>query len=729
MSKLPTRYEQPAFRTLEEMLVRSSEVVEPPERLTISEAAVRYVKIREKNYTGPWSADRTPYLVEPQNLLASLDYTSMIFAGPARCGKSQMLLNWIAYTAKCDPMDMMVLHMTTGTGRDWSLSALAKLFRNSPELAATLKPGRQNDNVFDKEFLSGMRLTIIHPSISELSGKTVGRNWAVDYDRLDPDVDNEGDPFTLLAKRATTLKRYGMTVAESSPGFEILDPTWRPSTPHEAPPTEGILSLYNGGDRRRWHWRCPQCNDPFEGTFKLLSYPDSDDPMECAEQVRMICPSCGFPMLPDMQYEMNLTGKWLREGEVWLPDGTVAGKARRSHRASYWLQGVAAGFTNWGELVQKYVEAHQEFTRSQSEEKLKVVTNTDLGLPYLPKAMTSVRTTEGLRDRAEAYNERAQVPIGTAFLMSMIDVQGGARSCFVVHTFGITPVLMENGVWSYDIYHVDMWKIRKSNRRDADGESLRIDPASYPEDWDCLIDDVLKRKYPLADGSGRMMKVKLVGCDSGGAASSLNKSSGNAPVVSVTSNAYDFYRRLFKMDMQFALQFCLLKGSPSLSGSRPDIYRTFPDSGQKSQFAVARGDVPVWLVNSNAVKDTASNMLARLTPGGRVHFPIWYDDNGNLVDTGWLYSQLTTEVRTAKGWVNPSRRKNEAFDLLSYCIAFLKSPDIRINDIDFNKPPSWANPDWDKNTLVVTIKDGKEESVSKPVSVKSRLSQLGKLLS
>ena len=31
---------------------------------------------------------------------------------------------------------------------------------------------------------------------------------------------------------------------------------WIPESLHEAPPTRGILSLYNGGDRRRWYWRC-----------------------------------------------------------------------------------------------------------------------------------------------------------------------------------------------------------------------------------------------------------------------------------------------------------------------------------------------------------------------------------------------------------------------------------------------------------------------------------------
>lgn len=727
MSRPMERYRPATYKTLEEMIVAASVAIEPPERLTVSEAAEKYVVIREKNFTGYWSSDRTPYMVKPQDVLASLEYDSMAFVGPARSGKSQGLLNWLGYTAKCDPMDMMVLHMTQSTARNWSLSDLAKLFRNSPELKATLRPGRQQDNVFDKEFLSGNRLTIVHPSITELSGKTVGRLWAMDYDRLPLDIDGEGDPFTLLKKRAQTLKRFGMTVAESSPGHPVLDPKWMPSSPHEAPPCAGILSIYNSGDRHRWYWQCRACREAFEPDFKLLNYPLSCDPMESAEQVVMGCPHCGNVMTPEMQYELNLGGQWLREGEHWNPDGTITGKGRRSKTASFWLKGPAAGFTTWKELVLKYLEAEQDFERSGNEEKLKAVINTDLGLPYTPKSVQNARLPETLKSRAETYNQKGEVPAGVAFLMSMIDVQAGGRPSFVVHTFGIAPIRMENGLWATDIFHVDMWKIRKSKRVGKDGERELIDPASFPEDWDCLIDEVLDKQYPLSDGSGRFMKVKLVGCDSGGAASTTNQKRRNddEPVVSVTSNAYAFWRRLRDLGSGYQSRFNLLKGAPSRTGSRPDLYRTFPDSQQKSKFAIARGDVPVWLINSNSVKDQASNMLGRTEPGGQVHFPIWHDELGNLIDTDWLYSQLTTEIRDTKGWSNPSKRKNEAFDLIAYCIAFLRHPDIRANVINWDAPASWCDTDWDKNTMVFSVKDGKLKQNYVGKSASEILSKLG----
>lgn len=694
-----------SYQTLQQLVVAATEAIEPPERLTVSEAAKKYVKIKEKNYSGPWLEDKTPYLTEPQDVLTSLDYTGMVFVGPARTGKSQMWLNWMSHSAICDASDMMLVQISQGRAREFSLSDLRKHFRNSPDVSAKLVPGRVNDNVYDKTFISGMRVTIVHPSINEFSGKTVGRNWAMDYDRLPLSIDGEGDAWTLLSKRAETLGRYGMTVVESSPGFDVNDAKWIPQSPHEAPPCEGILSLYNMGDRRRRQWECPQCHGKFEPDFSLFNYPDSADPHEAAEAVTMICPHDGFPMTPDMRHELEHGGRWIREGEIWLPDGTVTGTPRRSDIASFWLKGPSAAFNTWPKLVLSYLNAKADFERTGSEEKLRAVTNTSFGLPYTPKRLEAGRMPDELKARAHNYNVRGEVPPGVRFLMTTIDVQAGGRPAFVVHTFGIAPVQMEGGAWSFDIYHVDMWKITKSRRLDADGERKPIDPAAYKEDWHVLIDEVIEREYPLGDGSGRFMKSRLVACNSGGAASAaavrLNKAL-DGPTVSVTSNAYDFWRYLRLHDPEqrgYHGKFHLLKGEPHRSAGL--IHRTLPDSQQKDKFAIARGDVPVWAINSNPAKDQVAALLGRTEPGGQIHFPQWFEEDGSPENIDWLYTQLTAEVREAAGWRNVARRKNEALDLLAYCLAFFWHPSIRADKKDFwINPPPWAE-EWERNDHVI----------------------------
>lgn len=45
----------------------------------------------------------------------------------------------------------------------------------------------------------------------------------------------------------------------------------------------------------------------------------------------MLCPSGnGCVLSPEMKFQMNKNGRWIREGETWNEDGTITGRARRS---------------------------------------------------------------------------------------------------------------------------------------------------------------------------------------------------------------------------------------------------------------------------------------------------------------------------------------------------------------------------------------------------------------
>ena len=675
------KFKEPVYQTIEQMVAAVSAAVRPPERITVSQAAEKYRYLNNPgSYVGEWQNSKTPYLCEPMDTFTSLDYTGVVFVGPARTGKSDMFFNWLGHTAICDPSDMMMVHMTQNTARDWSQGDLRKVFRHSPKIGATVAPGRQNLNVHDIKFISGMRLLVKWPTISELSGKTVRYVWLNDYDRGEEIIEKEGIKWDLAKKRTTTFKRFAMTVAESSPGRDISDPQWMPRTPHEAPPTGddktpgGILALYNRGDRRRWHWRCPQCKGTFEPDFELLEYPQSSDPMECAANVHMICPHDGFPLTPDMQYEMNLGGRWVKEGQIWMPDGSMVGPARQTDIASFWLKGPAAAFTTWNDLVLKYETARQEFEVNGNEDPLRGTVTLDQGRAYLPKSREAARLPETLKARAEDWGgspEAPVVPHGTRFLIATVDVQKGA---FVVQVHGFGA----NG----DTWIVDMFRITKSERNDVDGHPERIDPAGHPEDWHVLLEKVILRTYPLADDSGRRMMIKVTGCDSGGR-------------EGVTANAYAFYRWLRDQGEGHHARFALVKGVDS-KAAQQRVKLEYPDSGQRGINAVARGDVPVHMLSSNLLKDQASAMLNRDKPGtekvgGMIHFPKWAPE--------WLYKQLTAEVKTSKGWENKSGRRNEAWDLLYYALGLAIYHPISWERINWDDAPGWAA-EWDQNDLV-----------------------------
>lgn len=680
------------YKSLGELVSSVAAMVRPPERLTVAEAAETYVFLNNPgSYVGQWDNSFAPYLVEPMEVLTSDQFQGMIFAGPVRAGKSAMCLNWITHSAICDPADTMVVHMTQNSARDWSQGDLRKAIRNTPILQDAVMPGRQNQNTHDIRFKSEMLLLVKWPTISELSGKTIPRLWLIDYDRMPQDVAKEGSPYDLASKRAVSFRRYGMTVAESTPGFEVTDPKWIKQTPHQAPPTLGILSLYNRGDRRRWYWRCVHCGQPFEPDFSLITYPDTKDINEAAEGAAMVCPHCGALHMPEQKHECNLGGKWVPDNMRLLPDGSLEGRPLKTNIASFWLKGPAAAFASWESMVSNYLRAEQEYLSTGSQEALKVTTNTDQGLPYTPKGLADERLPEGLKDRAVPLVQ-GEVPLGVRYITTTIDVQ---KNSWVVQVHGHKE--------GDDVVIIDRFKVIKSNRLDPDGERYWVNPGAYPEDWDLLTEQVLLASYPLSDGSGRRMAVKAVACDSGGR-------------EGVTVNAYEYWRRLRDdpEGRQLHRRFRLVKGA-SRKGA-PRVKLSYPDSSRADKKAGARGEVPVLILNTDLIKDAVDQRLNRTDPkGGMYIFPEWLED--------WWYKELVAEQRSPQhGWANPGRRRNEAWDLLCYDYALGISTIINAEHIDWAKPPSWAS-DWDTNDLVMG--ENVEHIFEVPEKISYNLDQLG----
>mgnify|MGYP000892806609 CR=1 FL=1 len=699
------------YPSLEYIVAEAASGLRPAELLTVTEAGEKYHIIRQPgSHNGPWSRNRTPYMVEPQDILTSIDHEAMIFAGPARTGKSIALTNWVAHTVKCDPADMMVVHMAQHTAREWVKSDLEKSITNSPEIARELSPGRNDDNIFDKQFRSGMRLIVTWPTIRNLSAKTIPRSWLMDRDRMDDDIDKEGDPFDLAKKRSQTFGRFGMTAAESSPGREVINPRWLPKTPHEAPPCTGILGLYNLGDRRRWYWACPDCEEAFEPDFPLLHWTETEDIAAAAASVYMVCPHCGSVIGPDQKDALNSAGRWVRDGMIWYPARDVI-EARPGmtpaggKMASFWLKGPAAGFQTWAGLVENWLKAEKAYKETGDETKLKATTNTDQGHPYISRARLSERMPDEVRQKAEdwgATEEDPTVPEGVRFLIATVDVQ--ARS-FVAQVHGFTL--------DGDVFVVDAFKLRISDRPDGDGRFLPVEPPVFAEDWKLLTEKVINKTYPLADDSGRRMRVLLTGCDSGGRDGS-------------TANAYAYWRGLKAAGGGLHRKFALVKGNPLPKA--PRAFTTWPDSNKTGKLAVARGDVPVMMLGSNDLKDQVAALLNRRTskdeaPGGKLRYPTWLPD--------WFATQMTNEVRTEKGWLNPASRRNEAWDLAYYAVGLAVRPYEQLapwGQIQWEKLcllgeddalPLWAE-EWDINPLVFDP-GAPEESV--PL-VKSPLSRL-----
>lgn len=638
-------------------------LLKPPRRMKVSEAVAEYMRVPVGGGNSvKWDENTAPYILEPMNCLNSREYDAVVFVGPARTGKTVGLIDgWITYAIICDPSDFLLVQLTQEKASEHSRKRLDRTFRCSPEIAKRLSPRKNDNNVHDKYFRAGNLLKIGWPSINVLSSSDYKYVALTDYDRWPDDVDGEGDGFSLASKRTTTFMSAGMTLVESSPGKDIVDLKHHPKSTHEAPPTTGILSLYNRGDRRRFYWQCPSCSEWFEPSMaNMVGYRDDTDYVKASEKARLQCPHCQTLIEPDKKRALNIGGKWLKEGQTIDKNGVIHGEGRNSRIASFWLEGPAAAYQTWAQLTYKLLTAEYEFEMTGSEETLKAVTNTDCGLPYLPRSALEQRRSDELMERREETEKRT-VPYGCRFLLAAVDVQGGRNRRFVVQIVGYG----ENS----ERWLIDRYNIKSSMRSNSDGESLPIDPSAYPEDWDLLISDVLNKQYRIDGLEGGFMPILAMAVDSGGE-------------DGVTDNAYKFWRRCKRDGLSRRVY--LVKGDSTKRQKL--ITRTYPDNTSRSdRHAKARGDVPLYLLQTDQLKDRISNALSRETVGANyIHFPAWIGE--------WFFDELTYEERGQDGkWRKPGKGNNEAFDLFCYAhaIAILRGYE-RIKWGDEDNVPHWA---------------------------------------
>jgi len=653
-----------------------SEIIRAPRRMLMADAVKQFMRVpMGAGNSVPWDPLVAPYVIEPMNCLASREYDAVVFIGPARTGKTIGLIDgWVVYNIVCDPSDMLVIQVSEEKAREHSKKRLARTFRVSEEVAKRLSPNRNDNNVYDRTFLAGNYLKLGWPSVNIMSSSDYKCVALTDYDRFDEDIDGEGDAFSLASKRTTTFMSAGMTLVETSPGRDITDVKWRRRSLHEAPPCTGGMSLYNRGDRRRWYWPCPHCGEYFQPIGDAVAgYRDIEDPVLASEAAFIECPHCAGRIEGTQKRELNGRGVWLRDGETISKDGARGGEPRRSRIASFWMEGPAAAYQTLTQMVYKLLTAEQDYETTGSEETLKTVINTDWGQPYLPRSAMDQRRGDELMARAEVMEKRF-VPPQVRLIVASVDVQAGKKRRFVVQIVGYG----QHG----ERWVIDRYNIRTSLRCNADGEALPVDPGGYIEDWDLLITDVLNKEYRLMGDPARTMPVMCMGVDSGGE-------------DGVTDNAYKFWRQCRKDGL--GKRVYLFKGDST--ARKKLVTRTYPDNTNRSdRKAGSRGDVPLYFLQTDQLKDRIHNALRREEPGPNyIHFPDWLGE--------WFYDELTYEERGPDGkWKKPGKGANEALDLMCYChaLVILRGYE-RIKD--WSNPPAWARPQTLSKTATAAISE------------------------
>jgi phage terminase large subunit GpA-like protein len=293
------------------------------------------------------------------------------------------------------------------------------------------------------------------------------------------------------------------------------------------------------------------------------------------------------------------------------------------------------------------------------------------GEPFAAPARLGSVDAAVLADRADPALRLGVVPEGVRFLTAWADAQG-SRFEWLVRGWG-------GGGASWVI----------------DRRVMPAEPGTNPEDWDDLLDRLQDTVYPLADGSGRGMRIRAAGTDSQG-------------VPGVTEQAYAAWLRRRKAGK--AVKLGLLEGRdvwnlvPTRGASAraaPRIQLVYPNTQRKDRKVASRGQMPLLVFNPNGAKDALVAQLALMPPaGGAVAFPAALRSEAPPHD---FFEQLAAEQRdpVTGGWSKIELHgRNEVMDMMvgTEILARLHG----LHRIDWERPPSWAA-GWETNSMVVVM--------------------------
>lgn len=505
----------------------------------------------------------------------------------ARVGNTKIMLAAIGYFAEHKRRNQAMWQPTDEDRDEFVKSELDPMLRDVKTMQRVFPQylARHKDNTLQQKRFLG--------SVLYLRGGKAAKNYrriSVDVayideaDAFDGDVEKEGDPITLAAKRieGATFPKLVVGSTPKLKGFSLVDER------------ASIAAA-----RMRFVVPCPECGD-----FHPIVWGGKDETTgfkwqrteageALPETVRHLCPHCGALITQGQYLSVADRGFYLSEDGALTLDaagvfrdqaGAAVPPPRHVAFVDVWTAYSPAA--SWPAIVRDFIAAHEK-AQTGDNAKLKTFWNTTLGRAW--EADVEKTDANELQARAEGFALR-MVPAGGLLLLAGVDTQDNR---------------LEAVVWAFG-RGSEMWTV--------DHQVFFGNPAE-DQVWADLEEFLFEREYQHA--SGYRMKIEAAAVDSGGHHSNA---------------VYEFARRHAKRNVY------AVRGVP---GRERAIKHGAGPVDIDWRGRRRKNGVILWHVGTNLAKDLLYGRLQVTRPGaGYVHF------SSDLSDE--FFRQITGEARAER---------------------------------------------------------------------------------
>ena len=412
----------------------------PPEILPSRWAdAHRRLSSESSAEPGAWDTDRAPYQREMMDAVADPDVARVVFCTGSQLGKSEILLNVLAFHIATDPGPMLFVMPTLEMANIFSKDRLAPMIRDTPSLRRLIADPRARDTgntALHKLFTGGQLAIIGANSPAGLASRPIRILLADEVDRYPMSAGAEGDPLALATARQSNFFNR-RTVFASTPTLAGASRIWR---------------LYEGSDQRTFQIHCPNCAALHPLLWAQVKWPKGDP-----AAAHFDCPACRKPYTGAQKNAALAAGKW------------IAG-APFAGTAGFHLNALYSPFQKISETVAHFLQA------KESRESLKAFTN--LILAECWEEQGDRVEFSPILAKAKAYP--ARVPPGVLCITAGVDVQ---QDRFEVEVVGWGEGEESWGI-EYKVIHgdtqtaatwADLDAFLQSDFADAKGRTRKID--------------------------------------------------------------------------------------------------------------------------------------------------------------------------------------------------------------------------------------------------------------